>query len=226
MDQSLIRGESAIEVSRREFLQRAGALGAGAMVVAAMPVAARMVLPDSAEGAVNNVDATLQAFFDTIIPGRPATVTDLGNEIHPQAIAASGETEPGAVEADALLLSHHPKVGFDVLEAPFLAQLEARSLPRGGPFLMLGFARRTEVCVEGLAFPTPTNPNPTRVVWEAAAAIPFTAFCAAATQINPTDQTASGYAVMGHPGTAPNGYTDFSYNRPLATELTERGYLP
>lgn len=224
MDESLIRGEFAIEVSRREFLQRAGALGAGALVVAATPVAARMVLPDGAEGAVLPTDATLQAFFDTIIPGRPATTTDLGNEIDPLAIAGM-DTEPGAVEADALLLAHHPKIGFDALEAPFLAELEAFSLslppPEGGPFLLLDFEKRTDVCKQGLAFS-----NPSRVVWEAAAAIPFTAFCAAATQVNPTDATASGYEVMGHPGIAPSGYSDFSYNQVLATELTSAGSLP
>ena len=211
MDEILIRGESAIEVSRREFLQRAGLLGAGALVVAAMPVAARMAIPDSAAGAVLPTDATLQAFFDTIIPGRktvngnPVTTTDLGNEIAPLAIAGV-DTEPGGVEADALLLAHHPKIGFDALEAPFLART---------------FADRTEIAKQGLDFS-----NPSRVVWEAAAAIPFTALCAAATQVNPTDATASGYAVMGHPGTAPNGYSDFSYNQALATELTVRGSLP
>ena len=64
------------------------------------------------------------------------------------------------------------------------------------------------------------------MVWEAVAAIPFTAFCAAATQRNPTRKTASGLRVMGHPGTAPHGYRDFSYRRKLARERTRRGYLP
>jgi hypothetical protein len=221
MDESL-RGEGvAIEVSRRQFLQRAGAMGAGALVVAAMPTAARMLVPDQAAAqSAATPDATLQAFFDTIIPGRPATVTDLGNPIHPGAIAGV-DSEPGGVEADALLLAHHPKIGFDALEAPFLTELEALSMPRGGNFFSLDHADRNAVCVQGLSFD-----NPSRVVWEAAAAIPFTAFCAAATQIDATDETASGYEVMGHPGTAPNGYSDFSYDRVLATERTAKGYLP
>ena len=210
-----------MELSRRQFIQRAGALGAGAMVAAALPTAARMLLPDEAGAQEPHlIDATLQAFFDTMIPGRPATVTDLGNPIHPLAIAGVDD-EPGAVEADALLLSHHPKTGFDVLSPAFLAELEAFALLRGGDFLNLDYAKREAVCVQGLAFS-----NPTRIVWEAAAAIPFTAFCAAATQVDATDATASGYAVMGHPGTAPNGYTDFSYRRRLATELTATGSLP
>ena len=221
MEESPNRGKVAIEVSRRQFLQRAGALGAGALVAAALPTAARMLVPDRA-GAQSLVppDATLQAFFDTIIPGRPATVTDLGHTIHPGAIAGV-DSEPGGVEADALLLAHHPKIGFDALEAPFLAELEALSLPHGGNFFSLEHSDRDAVCVQGLSFD-----NPTRVVWEAAAAIPFTAFCAAATQIDATDATASGYRVMGHPGTAPNGYDDFSYDRVLATERTAKGYLP
>jgi hypothetical protein len=220
MDERLIRGELAAELSRRQFLTRVGALSAGALAISAMPTAARMLIPDRAEALVLPTDATLQAFFDTIIPGRPATVTDLGNEIAAGAIAGV-DPEPGAVEADALLLAHHPKIGFDALEAPFLAELEAFAVLQGGPFITLGYAAREAVCLQGLAFS-----NPTRVVWEAAAAVPFTAFCAAATQINATSATASGYAVMGHPGPAPSGYSDFSYGVPLATELTAAGYLP
>jgi hypothetical protein len=219
MDQRLIRGEVAGELSRRQLLQGAGVLGAGALVISAMPVAARMLMPDKAQADVIQ-DGTLQAFFDTIIPGRPATVTDLGNEIHPQAIAGV-DPEAGAVEADALLLSHNSKIGFDVLSPPFLAEVETLSLAQGGDFLDLDYDHRQAVCLQGLDFN-----NPTRVVWEAAAAVPFTAFCAAATQINATSATASGYAVMGHPGVAPNGYTDFSYGRKLSNERTEKGYLP
>ena len=64
------------------------------------------------------------------------------------------------------------------------------------------------------------------MVWEAGAAVPFTAFCAAATQRNATRRTASGYQVMGHPGTAPHGYRDFSYRRRLARGRTRGGNLP
>jgi hypothetical protein len=146
-------------------------------------------------------------------------MTDLGHPVHPQAIAGVDD-EPGAVEADALLLSHHPKIGFDLLAPAFVAELEAFSLLQGGTFISLGYNRRERVCVQGLAFS-----NPTRIVWEAAAAIPFTAFCAAATQRNATNRTASGYKVMGHPGTAHKGYRKFSYNRKLAKGRTKKGYL-
>lgn len=220
MDESLIRAGLAAELSRRDFLQRAGALAAGAAVVAALPTAARMLIPEDAEAGLLNTDATLQAFFDTIIPGRPATVTDLGHPIHAGAIAGV-DAEPGAVEADALLLSHHPKIGFDLLAPAFLVELEAFALLQGGTFLSLDYERREAAAALGLAFS-----NPTRLVWEAAAAVPFTAFCSAATQINATSATASGYAVMGHPGVAPEGYTDFSYGRSWSRELTDGGSLP
>src|SRR5688500_7053772 len=133
MEDRLVRGEVAAELSRRQFIQRTGALGAGALVLAAMPTAARILIPDEAEAQAGLNDATLQAFFDTIIPGRKASVTDLGYPIHPQAIAGVDD-EPGAVEADALLLSHHPKIGFDALAPALIAELESRALQQGGTF--------------------------------------------------------------------------------------------
>ncbi|MEK6276758.1 MAG: DUF5987 family protein [Actinomycetota bacterium] len=216
----VIRNEVAAELSRRELLQRGGALGAAAAVISALPLIERLGLPEQAAAADPLSDATLQAFFDTIIPGRKVDVTDLGNSVHPLAIAGV-DPEPGAVEADALLLAHHPKIGFDALAPTFLAELEARSLPRGGDFLNLDYERRQAVCVEGLAYS-----NSTRVLWEAAAAVPFTAFTAAATQINATIRTASGYQVLGHPGTAPHGYKRFSFRKRLARGRTKKGYLP
>jgi hypothetical protein len=215
-----IRNELAAELSRRQLLQRAGGLGLGALILTAVPVAERLVFPDGAAAAVNDVDGTLQAFFDTIIPGRKVAVTDLGNEIHPKAIAGV-DPEPGGVEADALLLAHHPKIGFDALEAPFLTELATRSLSQGGQFLDLSYSQRVAVCVGGLDYESPS-----RQIFEAAAAIPFTAFSAAATQRNPTSRTASGYRVMGHPGTARHGYSDYSYRRQLNRGRTRKGYLP
>jgi hypothetical protein len=215
------RGEHARlleELSRRGFLQRAGALGLGALVLSAAPAATRMLA--SAEAQVPVVgDAALQAFADTIIPGRPATTTDLGNPIEPGAIAGV-DGRPGAVEADALALYRHPLIGFTTLEPAFLADLSARSLQQGGTFVSLPFDRRVEVCKQGLSFG-----NPDRAVWEAAAAVPFTAFCAAALVPEQTASRASGYRVMGLPGKAPRGYRRFSYRRKLARERTRKGYL-
>ena len=91
---------------------------------------------------------------------------------------------------------------------------------RLGQFIDLPYAKRIEVLKEGLAA---TNPSVT--VWEAAAAVPFAAFMAEATQVNATIDGASGYQVMGHPGTAPNGYAEYSYGRKLSRERTTNGSL-
>ena len=198
---------------RRDFLELA------ALVALAGPLARELARPAAAYAQPSELDGTLQAFADTMLPGRRATRTALGAEIHPLAIAGV-DAEPGAVEADALALYHHPLTGFDALEGAFLAELEARSLPEGGPFLRLPFAARQRVCEGGLSFD-----NPARVVWEAASAVPFTAFCAAALVPGQRPPEAVGYAVMGHPGAAPAGYRRASWRRRLARERTRRGSL-
>jgi hypothetical protein len=216
-----VRTELASELSRRDLLARGGALGLAAAIAAALPVAARMARPAPALAAAPT-DGLLQAFFDTIVPGRPVPElkTELGNPIDPKAIAGV-DREHGAVYTDALLLARNPKLGFAALEPAFVAELTARGLAQGGPFLDLDYEARQRACVAGLAFA-----NPTRVVWEAAAALPFTAFCAAANVPNATDRTAAGYAVMGHPGTAPHGYKRFSYGSRLNRGRTKKGSLP
>lgn len=206
-------------VSRRDFLVRAGALGVGALVLDALPVANRILAADPAAAAVPVDGAILQAFADTVIPGRKAQRTDLGDEIDPRAIAGV-DPEPGAVEADALRLFQSPLLGFATLAPAFIVELTVRSAPQGGLFIDLPFDRRTAVVVEALDFG-----NPDRVLYEAAAAIPFVAFCAAGAQRNATSATASGLRVMGHPGTAPNGYRSFSYRRRLARGRTKKGSL-
>src|SRR6185503_13155449 len=215
-----MRGPVGLELSRRDFLRDTGVLGAAALIASAVPVAERLLAANPAYAAVSNDDATMQAFADTIIPGRKAQKTDLGDEIHPDAIAGV-DPEPGAVEADALRLYHHPLTGFDALEPAFLAELNSRSLQQGGPFLSLDFDKRTAVLLQALAFD-----NDDRVLYEAAAAVPFTAFCAAAVHETGTSKNASGYRVMGYPGAAPQGYKRYSYGRKLARDFTKKGYLP
>lgn len=201
-------------LSRREVLQRGAFLPL-------LGVAERILAsPPPALAAPNLLDGTLQAFADTLIPGKRVTRTDLGNEIHPKAIAGA-HPEPGAVQADALLLYHHPLIGFDLVEAAFLADLEARSLLRLGQFIDLPFAKRVAVCVDGLS-----PSNPTAVVWDLAAAVPFAAFLCTAAQKNATIDRSSGLQVQGHPGIAPQGYADFSYRQALASERTAAGSLP
>jgi hypothetical protein len=209
------------ELSRRGFLARAGGLGLTATIASALPVAARMARPNAALAA-GPTDGILQAFFDTLIPGKPVPelLTELGNAIDPKAIAGV-DPEHGAVYTDALLLARNPRIGFSALEPALVADLTARALTEGGDFLDLDYEARERVCLAGLDFA-----NPDRIVWEAAAAIPFTAFCAAANVVNATAKTAAGYAVMGHPGTAPDGYKDFSYDVELNRGRTKGGSLP
>lgn len=208
------------ELSRRQLLQRASTLGAAALVAQALPVADALVKAEPALAATPVDDAILGAFADTIIPGRHATRTDIGTRIPAGAIAGV-DREPGAVEAGAIELYRDPLVGFDKIAPPFLADLNARAARHGGPFVSLPYGKREAVVLEGLSFR-----NGNRVLWEAAAAVPFTAFCAAALVPNATRRTASGYRVMGYPGAAPDGYRRFSYRRRLARERTRRGNLP
>ncbi len=215
------RGEIAAELSRREFLRRTTVLGAGAIVASALPAAQQLIAADPALADVPFDGATLQAYADTIIPGRKVARTELGDEVHPQAIAGVDD-EPGAVETDALRLYRHPLIGFDALAPLLLADLSARALARGGTFLSLGYDKRVEILLEGFDFNNPTR----LLLYEAGAAVPFTAFCAAALHRDATAAKAGGYRVMGHPGTAPNGYRRFSYGRKLAKERTKRGNLP
>jgi enediyne biosynthesis protein E8 len=214
-----MRGPVGLELSRRDFLRDTSLLGAAALIASATPVAERILAADPAIAAVPTDEATMQAFADTIIPGRKAATTDLGDEIHPDAIAGVDD-EPGAVEADVMRLYHHPLTGFDALEPALLADLSTRSLSQGGPFLGLDFEQRTAVLLGALSFD-----NPDRVLYEAAAAVPFTAFCAAAVHETGTSKNASGYRVMGYPGAAPQGYRRYSYGRKLARDFTRKGYL-
>ena len=218
MDSGLEHGALLDELTRRGFLRRAGV---GALVLAAAPLARELVAADPAWAQLGGlpVDAMLQAFGDTMVPGRKAAKTDLGNAIDSRAIAGV-DSRPGAVEADVLALYHHPLIGFDALEGPFLSDLAARALQHGGEFVGMGFDDRVKVCIDGLAFS-----NPTRLLWEAAAAVPFTAFCAAALIPQQTAAKASGYRVMGLPGAAPRGYRGFSYRKKLSKERTKKGYL-
>src|SRR3954470_6977624 len=118
-----------MELSRRDFLQRTSVLGTAALVASALPLAERLTARVAYAADPTLDDATLQAFAAPIIPGRKAVKTDLGDPIHPLAIAGV-DADPGAVEADALRLFHDTLIGFDALEPAFLADLSVRSLPQ------------------------------------------------------------------------------------------------
>src|SRR5438552_2937160 len=95
-----VRNELAAELSRRDLLSRASILGVGALILAAFPVVDRLAEPAAARAQELPVDSdgTLQAFFDTVIPGKkvPNLKTELGNPIHPDSIAGV-DPEHGAV---------------------------------------------------------------------------------------------------------------------------------
>jgi hypothetical protein len=220
----VIRGVVASELSRRDFLQRASVVGAAALISSALPLAERLTAGVAYAADPTLDDATLQAFADTIIPGRKATTTDLGDPIHPQAIAGV-DPDPGAVEADALRLFHDPLIGFDALEPALLTDLSARALQQGGAFLTLTYDQRVHTLLGAFDFS-----NPTRILYEAACAVPFTAFCAAGEHPFGTNANSSGYRVMGYPGGGPNDAPvmypySFSYRRKLSKERTKKGYL-
>jgi hypothetical protein len=206
--------------TRREFIARAAATGIAATCAAALPGVRGLTSPAVARAQEPALDAaTLQAFYDTIIPGRRVATTSLGDAVHPLAIAGVDD-RPGAVEADALALGAHPLIGFSTLAPAFLADLELRALPHGGDFLSLDWAGREAACTAGFAFD-----NPLRLAWEAAGAIPFVAFCAAGMIREQTAAKAVGYRVMGLPGRVSAGYADASYRRRLSRERTKTGNL-
>lgn len=215
-----VRGRVAAELSRRELLLAGGTTALAALVAGAVPTVMRMAAPPAAAAADPLSDATMQAFFDTLIPGRVVAKTVSGQTIAAGAIAGV-DPEPGAVEADALLLAHDPRIGFEALLPALFAELEARSLTQGGTLVSLPYEARERVCLAGLDFA-----NPTRVVWEAGAAVAFTAFCAAATVVNARAADAPGLQVMGDPGVAPAGWRNASYRRRLARGRTKDGNLP
>lgn len=211
----------SVEATRREFLSRALATGLTAAVAGALPTARALTAPAVARAQEPALDAaTLQAFYDTMIPGRRVERTSLGGPVHPRAILGVDD-RPGAVEADALALGDHPLIGFSVLAPVFLVDLERCALPQGGDFLSLDWAGREAACRAGFSFD-----NPLRLTWEAAGAIPFVAFCAAGLVPEQTAEKAVGYRVMGLPGRRAAGYADASYRRRLARERTKDGNLP
>lgn len=206
-------------LSRRQVLARAGTIALGLVTLPPLSIPQPVPISPPKLG-LSPLEATFQAFADTMLPGCRADRTDLGNPIDPLAIAGV-DPLPGAVQADALALSHHPEVGFDPLAPAFMADLEARSARHGADFLHLDFAARVAVCMDGLDFS-----NPDRTLWELGAAIAFIAFCAAPLIRNATARRACGYRVMGLPGVAPNGYGDYSFGRRLSAERTRTGSLP
>ena len=217
------RPSSAKLLSRRQVLQRATVLGLGGLVLSALPAAERLlaaVAPAQAAVEPRRRDAAgVRRHADPGPQGAtaPTSATRSTRRRSPACTPSRARSRP-----TRCCSSTSPLIGFDALEPAFLAEVETRSLPRGGQFLDLPFAKRVAVCVDGLAATNPTRARSGRPRRRS----PFAAFLVAATQENATIDTASGYQVMGHPGTAPNGYADYSYGRKLSRERTANGSLP
>ncbi len=201
------------DITRRALLERAAATGLATAIAAAWPLARDVPLARAGDPPLT--DGTLQAVFDTLIPGRKVSATVSGAPVHPQAILGL-DPDPGAVECDALALANHPKIGFSALAPVFLADLAVKG---GAGFLDLDRAGRERVMIAGCAYD-----NPTRLIWEATAAVAFAAFCGVAS-VQQDPAHAPGYRVMGVPGAAPRGYRNASYRRRLARERTRNGNL-
>ena len=109
-------------LSRRQILQRATVLGLGGLVFSALPggrphpVVGRAVA--GRREPRRRHAAGLRRHDDPGPQGRaaPTSATRSTRRRSP-----ASHAEPGAVEADALLLYHHPLIGFDALEPAFLA---------------------------------------------------------------------------------------------------------
>ena len=112
--------EAAVPPPGAAARDRAGPRGARALGAAGGRALPRRRRPRSPRPTLRT--ATLQAVADTMIPGRKAARTDLGNEIHPKAIAGRAR-RAGRRQADALRLYHDPLIGFDALAPAFLSEL-------------------------------------------------------------------------------------------------------
>jgi hypothetical protein len=215
------------DLSRRQLLK---AVAAG---VAAMPLlepAAAWADPSPADDPAG-VRATLEAWSDTIVPGRRRSKTD-------RAVAGAARG-PGAVQAGAWQLLNDPDVGLGpglpALSASLNAEAVAEAAQAGlvldptvPPFVALPFRHRTALAERLLG-----GTGQDQVVWYALAAIAMLAFHTAG-------HLDTAKAVRdGHPGLAwlrfpapdPDGlwrYEHFSYGRRLARRhpRTTRGGHP
>jgi hypothetical protein len=207
-----------LEVSRRRLLQLATAA-----VVAwqAAPWSDRLsVLAGTPGGTTSDaLTTTLEAFADTLIPGRKRYDGD-----HAVAGVVHG---PGAVQAGAVDLMWFPPAAIGPALPAFGSMLNARAGayaareqvaldPTLPPFVALGFADRTRLCLELL---DPAAPD--YLLWWAIAAMPFLAFHTAG-HLHTVDAVRSGHPglrTLRFPMPDRDGlwrFPDFSYRRRLA----------
>ena len=207
-----------LAISRRRLLQL---VTAAAVAWQTAPWADRLVALAGTPGGTSTdaMTTTLEAFADTLIPGRKRYDGD---------IAVAGVVKgPGAVEAGAVDLMWFPPAAVGPVLPTFVSMLDSRAMtyatehhvvidPTLPPFVALSFSDRTQLCLELL---DPAAPD--YLLWWALAAMPFLAFHTAGHL-----QTAA--AVRdGHPGLRAIGFPHpdhdglwrfphFSYRRKLA----------
>ena len=124
------RGPVVAELSRREFIGRASAVGVGMLVAGALPVARAHAL--LGVPAPIDPDPTLQAFADTILPGRKVRQDRPRQRGRTRSRSPASTRCPARSRPTPCALFHHPLIGFDALEPALLADLSARSLALGG----------------------------------------------------------------------------------------------
>ena len=162
---------------------------------------------------------TLEAFADTLIPGRKRFDGD---------VAVAGVVRgPGAVQAGAVDLMWFPQAAVGPVLPSFVSMLDSRATtfaaqhrvlldPTLPPFVALGFADRTRLCLELL---DPSAPD--YLLWWALAAMPFLAFHTAGHMHTAAAVRAGhpGLRAIGFPHPDPDGlwrFPHFSYRRKLA----------
>lgn len=207
-----------LAISRRRLLQLATA---AAVAWQTAPWADRLVALAGTPGGTSTdaMTTTLEAFADTLVPGRKRFDGD---------VAIAGVVDgPGAVQAGAVDLMWFPQAAIGPALPGFVSMLDSRATdyaarrrvvvdPTLPPFVALGFSDRTRLCLELL-----DSAAPDYLLWWALAAMPFLAFHTAG-------HLHTAVAVRdGHPGLRAIGFPQpdhdglwrfphFSYRRKLA----------
>ncbi|MCA1727670.1 MAG: DUF5987 family protein [Actinobacteria bacterium] len=159
-------------VTRRELLRRAAQAAAAGLAVRALPPFAWAWPPDRARAIPRDpyTVMTVEAFADTLIPGRKRSPDDVAI-----AGAAGG---PGAVQAGAVDMWYFGPLQGDPAAPPFAAALNAFARTRfpataiaPPEFVALDFEQRTE-----LLYTLYDPAAPDRQFWVVGAAIVFLAF--------------------------------------------------
>jgi hypothetical protein len=203
-----------LELDRRQLL-RLGMSAAVAWQVApwALDAFAAPPLP------VGDVDSTLEAFADTMIPGAKRSPAD-------RAVAGAARG-PGAVQAGALDLLNFPTLGIAPALPVFASAINAKAVayaaehqlvldPSVPPYVALGFADRTRLAVQVLDYGQPDY-----LVFYAVAALAFIAFHTAG-HLHTADAVRQGHPglkAIGFPKPDPDGlwrYPRYSYKRHVA----------